>query len=62
MVVFPEDGHVMKPNTRYLLFFAAATIVGVYLHELGHAVAGWIQSIAVLPTPAKEYILRSQVT
>lgn len=51
----------MKPNTRYLLTFFLATILGVYLHELGHAVAGWIQGIAVIPTPAKEYILRSEV-
>jgi len=37
-------------------------MAGVYLHEIGHAVAGWIQGIAMVPTPAKEYILQSQVS
>jgi hypothetical protein len=51
----------MKSTSRYLLTFIAATIAGVFLHELGHAVAGWIEGIAMVPTPAKEYILRSEV-
>jgi hypothetical protein len=51
----------MRPNARYLLTFFVATILGVYLHELGHAIAGWMQGIAVVPTPAKEYILRPEV-
>ena len=51
----------MKANIRYALVFAGATIAGVYLHEMGHAVAGWLQGIAVVPTPAKEYILQSHV-
>ena len=51
----------MKPNVRYTFAFAGATIAGVYLHEMGHAVAGWLQGIAVVPTPAKEYILQSHV-
>jgi uncharacterized SAM-binding protein YcdF (DUF218 family) len=52
----------MKAQVRYALVFMGATLVGVYLHEIGHAVAGWVQGIAVVPTPAKEYILRSQVS
>jgi len=52
----------MKAHVRYALVFIGATLAGVYLHEIGHAVAGWIQGIAVVPTPAKEYILRSQVS
>ncbi|HMD87409.1 MAG TPA: hypothetical protein VKO18_22195 [Terriglobia bacterium] len=52
----------MKTYVRYALVFIGATLAGVYLHEIGHAVAGWIQGIAVVPTPAKEYILRSQVS
>ncbi len=56
------SGTQMKPNIKYLMTFTLATILGVYLHELGHAVAGWIQGIAVIPTPAKEYILRSEVS
>jgi hypothetical protein len=51
----------MKASVRYASVFAGTTIAGVYLHEFGHAVAGWMQGIAVVPTPAKEYILRSQV-
>jgi hypothetical protein len=51
----------MKASVRYALAFTGTTIAGVYLHEIGHAVAGWVQGIAVVPTPAKEYILRSQV-
>jgi hypothetical protein len=51
----------MKPSVRYALVFTGTTIAGVYLHEIGHAVAGWMQGIAVVLTPAKEYILRSQV-
>ena len=52
----------MKAHVRYALVFIGATLAGVYLHEIGHAVAGWMQGIAVVPTPAKEYILRSQVS
>ncbi len=48
-------------SSRYLLTFMVATVLGVYLHELGHAVAGWIQGIAVVPTPAKEYTLRPEI-
>jgi len=51
----------MKASVRYAVVFTGSTIAGVYLHEFGHAVAGWMQGIAVVPTPAKEYILRSQV-
>jgi len=51
----------MKRGVTYILIFCGALLAGVYLHEFGHAVAGWVQGIAVLPTPAKEYILRSQL-
>ncbi len=51
----------MKASVRYALVFTGTTIAGVYLHEIGHAVAGWMQGIAVVPSPAKEYILRPQV-
>ncbi len=51
----------MKPSVRYALLFGGALIVGVYVHELGHAVAGWLRGIPIVPMPAKEYILRSQV-
>ena len=51
----------MKPIARYALVFAGNVVAAVYLHELGHAVAGWMQGIAVVPSPAKEYVLRPQV-
>lgn len=51
----------MKVSVRYVLAFAGAAVVGIYLHELGHAVAGWVQGIGVFPSPAKEYILRPHV-
>jgi hypothetical protein len=49
----------VKLSLRYVLLFSAAIVAGVYLHELGHAVAGWVNGVAVVPTPAKEYVLQS---
>src|ERR1700739_1066885 len=46
---------------RFSLLFIAAGIAGMYVHEIGHALFGWMQGIAVVPTPAKEYVLRTQV-
>jgi hypothetical protein len=51
----------MKLSLRYLLIFFAAMVAGVYLHEVGHSVAGWVNGIAMVPTPAKEYVLQSQL-
>jgi hypothetical protein len=51
----------MRPRVRYALLFSAAVIAGVYVHELGHAIAGWINGVAVFPTPAKEYVLQAQL-
>jgi len=51
----------MKLSLRYMLLFCGSVIAVVYLHEIGHAVAGWVNGIAVVPTPAKEYILQSQL-
>lgn len=33
----------------------------MFLHEVGHAIFGFAQGIPVVPTPAKEYVLRSEV-
>jgi len=52
----------MKAHCGYALVFTGATLAGVYLHEIGHSVAGWLLGIAVVPTPAKEYILQPQVS
>jgi hypothetical protein len=51
----------MKLDLRYLLLFSCALVGGVYLHEIGHAIAGWLSGVAIVPTPAKEYILRPQL-
>ncbi len=51
----------MKTEIRFVLVFAAACLAGVYVHELGHGVAGWLQGIAVVPTPAKEYVLQLMI-
>jgi hypothetical protein len=51
----------MKLSLRYMLLFVGSVIAGVYLHEIGHAVAGWVNGVTVVPTPAKEYVLRSQL-
>jgi hypothetical protein len=51
----------MRDDPRFAMIFSGACIGGVYAHELGHAVAGWVQGIPVLPTPFKEYILQDQV-
>jgi len=56
-----QGGFPMKLSIRYLLIFFAAAIAGVYLHEVGHAAVGWVNGIAVVPTPAKEYVLQSQL-
>jgi hypothetical protein len=48
----------MKINIRFVLLFFAALFAGVYVHELGHAIAGWMNGVAVVPTPAKEYVLQ----
>lgn len=51
----------MNATVRYGLVFIGAAVGGVYMHEFGHALAGWVQGIAVVPSAAKEYILRPQV-
>ena len=42
-----------------MLLFSASIIAAVYLHAIGHAVAGWVNGYAIAPAPAKEYILQS---
>ena len=37
----------MRASVRYALVFTRSTIAGVYLHEIGHAVAGLMQGIAI---------------
>jgi hypothetical protein len=51
----------MKHSLRYMLLFSGPIIAGVYLHEIGHAVAGWVNGVVVVLTLDKEYILQSQL-
>lgn len=51
----------MRRRVRYALIFSVAVIAGVYVHEIGHAIAGWVCGVAVVPTPAKEYVLQAQL-
>jgi hypothetical protein len=51
----------MKKQLRFTLVFLAACICSMYFHEIGHAIFGWFQGVPVMPTPAKEYIVQSQV-
>ena len=51
----------MKLSLRYILLFVGSIIAAVYLHEIGHAVGGWVNGVAIVPTPAKEYVLQSQL-
>lgn len=52
---------MMQGSRRFLLLFAAAIVGASFVHELGHAVAGWLQGVAVVPTPFKEYVLRQEL-
>ncbi len=40
------------------LVFAAAILVAVFIHELGHCTVPWLHGYPAIPTPAKEYILK----
>lgn len=51
----------MKSQLKFTLVFLVACIGSMFFHEIGHAIFGWFQGIPVIPTPAKEYILQSQV-
>ena len=51
----------MRSQVRFVLIFVSACIGAIYLQEIGHAVLGWIQGIGVVPTPAKEYVLRTEI-
>ncbi len=51
----------MKSELRLALLFAAVSIAGMYLHEIGHALFGLAQGVVVVPTPAKEYELQAEL-
>ncbi len=54
-------GRHVKASLRFALVCSAACIAGIYFHEIGHAVAGWVQGIPVVPVLAKEYVLQAEV-
>ena len=47
----------MKIKSGVLVVAALSIVAAAFLHELGHAVAGWIQGIPSVPTPMKVYPL-----
>jgi hypothetical protein len=47
-----------RPSRVCWLVFAAAIVVSVFVHELGHCTVVWLQGYPAVPTPAKEYILK----
>lgn len=51
----------MKNTFYFVIVFIVTLLSSCFLHELGHAVAGWVQGIAVVPTPLKEYVLQNQI-
>jgi len=51
----------VKASLRYVGLFLGAIFAAVSVHEIGHAVAGWLVGVATVPTPAKEYVLQSQL-
>ncbi len=46
------------PSRACWLVFAAAIVVSVFIHELGHCTVAWLHGCPAIPTPAKEYILK----
>jgi nitrate reductase gamma subunit len=51
----------MRSRVRIALIFLAAFVGAAFLHETGHAIFGFAEGIPVVPTPAKEYVLRPEV-
>jgi len=51
----------MSQRLRFGLRYAGVAIAAAFVHEIGHALFGWLQGIPILPTPAKEYILQPAV-
>ncbi len=51
----------MNKDARLLLIYSAACLGGVWVHEIGHALFGWMRGVPVLPTFAREYILQPQI-
>jgi hypothetical protein len=51
----------MNDDHRVVVVFAITGIAAVLGHEIGHAVAGWVQGIPVVPTPIKAYVLKEQI-
>jgi hypothetical protein len=51
----------MIPNYLYVkswTIYFLTTLVGIYIHEIGHCIPAWLHGIPAFPSPANEYILR----
>jgi hypothetical protein len=51
----------MNRTLRFILLFAVSIVGAGCVHELGHAVASWVQGVGAVPTPLKEYVLRDEI-
>lgn len=46
---------------RFIILFAASIVGAGFVHELGHAVAAWVQGVGAVPTLMNEYLLRDEI-
>ena len=51
----------MKSTLTFIFVFLIGLVAAACIHELGHAIAAWLQGIPCVPTPMKVYTLDSQV-
>ncbi len=48
---------IHRVSVKPWLIFAAAIVLAVFVHELGHCAVAWSYGCPAIPTPAKEYLL-----
>lgn len=55
----------MKVNVKYEVknwaVFLLVVLASFFFHELGHCIVAWCYGIKAVPTPAKEYILSTNI-
>ena len=56
-----RNAYVVRHHVKLLTIFLLSTLASATAHELGHAIVGWSQGIGVVPTPMKEYVLRTEL-
>ncbi len=52
----PSASAQRLPRKLWFLF-AGATVLSVFVHEIGHCTVAWLYGCPAIPTPAKEYLL-----